>query len=613
MKQTFDIQEELKKLPKSPGVYLMHDDHDNVIYVGKAKVLRNRVRQYFQASVERTMKIQKMVSLIAYFEYIVTDTEEEAFLLECNLIKEYRPKYNTMLVDDKTYPYIGISQSEDYPRIFISRSAKKDKNHYFGPFTSSLSVKDTLLYLQKTYHIRTCKKDIKEGVTKGRHCLYYDMGYCKAPCEGRVSTNEYREEIQKVLRFLNGDASFVIKPLEEKANILASENRFEEAIPIRDLIFSLKHVAMKQKITDSGSFDNRDVIALAKEETDGVVSIFYIREGKVTGRDRYHLTFPVDTEEAEILAAFLTQFYRNAHEIPAEIHLPISIEDSELTEDYLRKLSGHKVSIVVPKIGDKHKMLLLAENNAKMLLKKDGLRMEKEEEEAKETLSVLQKLLKVDTVRRIEAYDISNISGFESVGSMVVFENGKPKKQDYRKFRIKTVTGPDDYASMEEVLTRRFKRAKDMDSKFSVLPDLILMDGGKGQVHIALSVLRKMELNIPIAGMVKDDHHNTRGLYFEDRELPIDRHSDVFHLITRIQDEAHRFAITYHRGLHTQGMIRSVLDEIPGVGEKRKKVLMRAFSDINGIRNATEEEIAALDSFTKDAAHKVYAFLHTKE
>ena len=612
----FQIEEELKKLPAKPGVYLMHNDLGEIIYVGKAVKLKNRVRQYFQSRNGKSEKIVRMVEQIAWFEYIVTDSEMEALVLECNLIKEYRPRYNTMLTDDKGYPFIRVTVEEDFPRVFMVHSMKKDKSRYFGPYTSSGAVKDTLALLHKLFRIRTCSRVLPRDIGAERPCLNYDMGLCTAPCTGKVTKEQYAENVDKVMRFLNGDFAEILSGIEKKMQAASESMDFEEAIRQRELLSSVKRIAEKQKITDADVLEDRDVIAMAQEKNEAVVAVFFVRDGKLTGRDHFHMENTEHSEPREILSEFVKQFYAGTPFIPKELYLQTEIEDRDSIEAYLTMKRGRKVSIFVPKRGEKARLVELAGKNAEMVLAQDKDKIRREELRTRGAVHEIEELLGISNVHRMEAYDISNISGFESVGSMVVFENGKAKKNDYRKFRIRTVTGPDDYASMEEVLGRRLRHSlKEMEDgddaeRFGRLPDLILMDGGKGQVHAAERVLQELGLGIPVCGMVKDDHHNTRGLLFHDMETEIDRHSEGFHLITRIQDEAHRFAITYHRGLHTKNTIHSVLEEIPGVGEKRRKALMRRYLSMDELKNASEEDLAAIDGFNKKAAEEVWRFLH---
>ncbi|MBR6404714.1 MAG: excinuclease ABC subunit UvrC [Lachnospiraceae bacterium] len=602
MSQVFDIEEELKKLPARPGVYLMHNSLDEIIYVGKAVKLKNRVRQYFQGPRGKSVKILKMVENIAWFEYIVTDSETEALMLECNLIKEYRPRYNTMLTDDKGYPYIRVTVEEEFPRVFKVNQMKKDRSRYFGPYTSHSAVKDTLELLQKLFPLRSCRRVLPRDIGKERPCLNYHMGRCMAPCQGLISREDYAKNVEQVLRFLSGDTKEIIRDLTKRMQEASQELNFEEAIRLRDLLDSVKQVAEKQKITDTGETFDRDVIACAIEGTEAIVQVFFMRDGKMLGRDHFHMECEEGTARAEILENFVKQFYSGTPFIPGELLLQEEIGDQLAIGAWLSELRGRKVSVSVPKRGEKERMLELAEKNAQMVLDRDRDKIRREELRTRGAVREIESWLGLAELHRMEAYDISNISGFESVGSMVVFEDGKPKKNDYRKFRIRTVSGPDDYASMAEVLSRRLRHEK--------LPDLLLMDGGKGQVHAAEKVLSDAGVSIPVCGMVKDDRHNTRGLYFHDTEIPIDRHSEGFHLITRIQDEAHRFAITYHRGLHTKNSIKSVLSEIPGVGPAREKALIRTFSDMEEMKKASVEALAAIDGFNRPAAEKVYAFLH---
>ena len=606
----FIIEEELKKLPAKPGVYLMHGEKDEIIYVGKAISLRNRVRQYFQASRNKGAKIEQMVTHIRRFEYIVTDSELEALVLECNLIKEHRPKYNTMLMDDKGYPFIKVTVNETYPRVMLARTMQKDKAKYFGPFTSAGAVKDTIELVQKLYCIRTCNRNLPRDTGKERPCLNYHIKQCKAPCQGYISEAEYRKSIDGVIRFLNGHYDSVLEELEEKM-LEASENmEFERAIEYRELINSVKQIAQKQKITDSRGED-RDIIGLAKDLEDAVVQIFFIRGGRLIGRDHFFFRNAGESSKKELLTTFMKQFYAGTLFVPAEIMTHEEVEEQELLEQWLSKKKEHKVHIRVPKKGEKEKLVELARKNAALILNTDKERLKREEGRTIGAVKELEALLGLKDVVRMEAFDISNTSGYASVGSMVVYEKGKPKKTDYRKFKIKSVEGPNDYASMEEVLTRRFQHGiQDVESSFNAFPDLILMDGGRGQVNIATDVLDKLHLNIPVCGMVKDDNHRTRGLYYNNVEIPIDRNSEAFKLITRIQDEAHRFAIEFHRNLRSQGQVHSILDDIPGVGPARRKALMKHFASIDDIKNATVEELKNIPSMNEKSAKEVYTFFH---
>ena len=611
----FVIEDELKKLPRSPGVYIMHDKNDEIIYVGKAISLRNRVRQYFQSSKDKSAKIQQMISKIDRFEYIVTDSELEALVLENNLIKENRPRYNTMLRDDKTYPYIKITIKEDFPRIFMTREIKKDKAKYFGPFSSSLAVKDTLDLIYKIFKIRTCNRVLPRDIGLQRPCLDYYIHQCDAPCYGYISKEDYQKNVEGAIRFLNGKHDEIIENLREKMNTASLNYEYEEALKYRDLINSILHITQKQKIT-SESMQDRDIVALAKSENDAVIQIFFIREGKIVGREHHYIHISIDDNNSQILESFIKQFYAGTPFLPKEIWLQQEIEDTKIITDWLTEKRGDKVKIVVPKKGDKEKLVELAIKNAKLVLDKDISKLKKEETKSIGAVKELEELIGLKNIVRMEAFDISNISGVESVGSMVVYELGKPKKSDYRKFRIKTVIGPNDYASMEEVLTRRFTHDinnPEKSSSFSKLPDLILMDGGKGQVNIALEVLNKLNLNIPVCGMVKDDNHRTRGLFFNNVELPINTHSESFHLITRIQDEAHRFAIEYHRSLRSKGQVKSILDDIQGVGPKRRRALVKHFKSLDNIKTATIEDIKTVESMDLRSATSVYEFFHKDE
>lgn len=606
----FDIQEELKKLPARPGVYIMHDEKDTIIYVGKAVSLRNRVRQYFQTSRNKGAKIESMVTHIARFEYIVTDSELEALVLECNLIKEHRPKYNTMLKDDKSYPFIKVTVNEAFPRVLFARRMKKDKAKYFGPYTSAGAVKDVIELVQKLYHIRTCNRNLPRDIGKERPCLFYHIHQCHGPCQGKVSQDEYRSQIQGALKFLNGDSDDIFRELEEKMLLASEELRFEDAMEYRDLCNSIRKIKERQKITSYGEED-KDVIAMAMEETDAVVQVFFIREGKLIGRDHFYLKVAQGDSRAQVLSSFLKQFYAGTPFIPREVMLQDEIEDGVIIQEWLTQRRGQRVYLRVPKKGTKEKLVELAAENAGMVLSKDKERIKREEGRTIGAVKEIESWIGLKGVQRIEAYDISNISGFESVGSMVVYEKGKPKRSDYRKFKIKWVQGPNDYASMEEVLTRRFTHESDKEyDSFALLPDLIMMDGGRGQVNVALKVLENLNLQIPVCGMVKDDHHRTRGLYYRNQEIPIDTSSEGFRLITRIQDEAHRFAIEFHRLLRSKEQVHSVLDEIPGIGPARRKALMRKFKSLEAVRDASLEELIQTEAMNERSARQVYEFFH---
>ena len=611
----FDVEAELKKLPAKPGVYLMHDARDEIIYVGKAVNLKNRVRQYFQSSRDKTAKIRQMVSRIARFEYIITDSELEALVLECNLIKEHRPKYNTMLMDDKAYPFIKVTTNEVFPRVMLSRKMLKDKARYFGPYTSSQAVRDTIDLIHKLYHLRSCSRNLPRDIGKERPCLNYHIKQCEAPCQGYISQEEYGRAVNEVLRFLNGNYDTVLGELEEKMNAASEALEFERAIEYRELISSVKKVAQKQKITDS-SGEDRDVLAVASQEEDAVVQVFFIRGGRLIGRDHFYLRITKGESASETLNSFILQYYAGTPFIPAELMLQDEVEDREILETWLSSKRGQKVTLRVPKKGKKEKLVELAQENAKMVLTKDKERLKREEGRTIGAVKEIAALLGLDEIVRMEAYDISNTNGFESVGSMVVYERGRPKRNDYRKFRIKGIKGADDYGSMREVLTRRFthglrERQENAElGKFTAFPDLIMMDGGRGQVNVALQVLDELHLEIPVCGMVKDDHHRTRGLYYHNEEIPIDRSSEAFRLITRIQDEAHRFAIEYHRQLRGKGQVHSILDDIEGIGPARRKALMREYLSLDEIKKASVEELAKIPSMNEKAAESVYNFFH---
>ena len=618
MKEGFDLQEELKKLPEKPGCYLMHDKNDVIIYVGKAVVLKNRVRQYFQSSRNLSPKIVHMVSHIAWFEYIVVSSELEALVLESNLIKRYHPHYNTMLTDDKTYPFIKVTVQEKYPRVLFSRDMKHDKNRYFGPYTSAWAVKSTIGLLCRLYKIRTCTRKLPQDIGKERPCINYEIGICSAPCQGYISEEDYRQQIRKVMAFLNGHYDDILDSLTEQMNAASEELRYEDAASYRDLIRDVKQVAQKQKIT-SDDGEDRDVIGVASTGRSAVVQIFFIRSGRMIGRDHFRMAVAEGDRIADIVSGFLKQYYGGTPYIPHYIMLQSEIEDRDIIERWLTSRRGKPVILRTPQRGSKERLVSLAEENARMMLVKDADREKREQQMTSGAQHEVAEWLGLTGVHRVEAYDISNTDGVQSVGSMVVFTDGRPDKNEYRKFRIQTVKGPDDYKSMREVLTRRFTRGleeqrreeKELGSGFSRFPDLILMDGGKGQVNVALEVLESLGISIPVAGMVKDDHHNTRGLYYHNTEIPIDRHSEGFKLITRVQDEAHRFAITYHRQLRGLSEVDSVLDSIQGIGPARRKALLRAFQDIRKIREASEEELAAVDGMNAAAARNVFRTFHS--
>ena len=612
----FQIEEELKKLPAKPGVYLMHDEKDAIIYVGKAISLKNRVRQYFQASRNKSAKIEQMVTHIRRFEYIVTDSELEALVLECNLIKEHHPKYNTMLMDDKGYPFIKVTVNEDYPRVMLARRMQKDKAKYFGPYTNVTAVRDTIDLIRKLYCIRSCNRNLPRDIGKDRPCLNYHIKQCKAPCQNYISREEYRTSVEEAIRFLNGHYDDILKDLQAKMDEASENLEFEKAIELRELIGSVKAIAQKQKMTDS-SGEDRDILAVEQDEEDAVVQVFFIRGGRLIGRDHFFLKNAAEDTRSEILCSFIKQFYAGTPFIPSELMLQEHLEEQEILEQWLSKKKEQRVHIRVPQKGEKEKLVELARKNAALVLSTDKERLKREEGRTIGAVKEIEQLLNLQGIVRMEAFDISNTSGFASVGSMVVYEKGKPKRSDYRKFKIKGVQGPDDYASMEEVLTRRFQHGMDeqnqgaIGSSFTAFPDLILMDGGKGQVNVALNVLEKLNLKIPVCGMVKDDFHRTRGLYYNNEEIAIERNSEGFKLITRIQDEAHRFAIEFHRKLRGKGQIHSILDEIEGIGPTRRKDLMKHFASLDAIKNASVEELRELPSMNEKSAKQVYSFFHS--
>ena len=624
MENTFNLQEELKKLPDQPGVYIMHDKADAIIYIGKAKSLTKRVHQYFQKSHDEGIKKRQMVEHIDHFEYIITDSELEALVLECNLIKEHTPKYNTMLRDDKTYPYIKVTIGEDYPRVLFSRDMKKDKSRYFGPYTSVTAVRDSIDLINKIYKLRTCNRKLPRDIGMDRPCLNYHIHQCAAPCQGYISREEYRERVNAALEFLNGNFGLVLKDLESRMMTASDNLEFEKAMEYRDLINSVRQIAQKQKITHTDGED-KDIIALANDDTDAVVQVFFVRDGKLIGRDHFHVRVGTEDDINSILTNFVKQFYSGTPFIPREIMLQDTIEDVEVLEEWLTGKRGSKVSIKVPQKGMKEKLVELAKKNAELVLSQDKERIKREEGRTIGAVKEIERLLGMKGLNRMEAYDISNFNGFETVGSMIVYEKGRPKRSDYRKFKLRTVTGPDDYGSMYEVLTRRFTHGmqeqeeikesekEEETGSFNRFPDIIMMDGGKGQVNVCIQVLGELGLNIPVCGMVKDDNHRTRGLYYNNEEIPIDRHSEGFKLITRIQDEAHRFAIEYHRSLRSKAQVHSVLDDIEGIGETRRKALMRRYQSLDKIREASIEDLALTESMNERAAKQVYDFFHNKD
>lgn len=612
----FNLEEELKKLPAKPGVYLMHDKSDEIIYVGKAISLKNRVRQYFQKSRHVTPKIERMIERIAWFEYIVTDSELEALVLECNLIKEHSPRYNTMLKDGKSYPYLKATVQEAYPRLLFARQMKRDGSRYFGPFTSGKAIRDTIELVNRLFHLRNCRKSLPKDIGKERPCLYHQIGQCPAPCQGYVKQEEYKAGFDKALRFLQGDTKEIIQELTQKMLQASEQMQFEEAASYRDLIQSVRQVTEKQKITSDDNED-RDIVAMARGNDEAVVQVFFIRGGKMLGREHYYLTGVEEEENASVLSAFIKQMYSGTPYIPKEIWVEEEVEDAEAILTWLSEKRGRKVYFRIPKRGQKERMLELAKRNAFLVLTKDAEKLKEERARTIGAMEEIQGLLDMTGLSRVESYDISNINGFETVGSMVVFEDGKAKKNDYRKFRIRSVSGPDDYGAMEEMLTRRFEHSRreglsELDS-FRHLPDIIFMDGGKGQVHIAEKVLLNLDITIPVCGMVKDDHHRTRGLFFHNKEIPIDTHGQGFRLITRIQDETHRFAIEYHKLIRSKTQVHSILDDIPTIGESRRKALMRHFDSLDDIRGATVEELRKVPGMNARSAQAVVDFFHEQK
>ena len=611
---TFDIKEELKKLPTKPGVYIMHGPKDEIIYVGKAVNLKNRVRQYFQSTNGKTDKIKKMISLIRRFEYIVVDSEMEALVLENNLIKENSPKYNTLLKDDKTYPYIKVTAGEDFPRIFLTRRVKRDKSRYFGPYTSAGAVRDTIDLLHRIFKIRTCSRRLPQDIGRERPCLYYHLGQCLGPCNGYVDKAEYRKHVDRAMDFLQGKYDFVKKYLTEKMQLASESMEFEKAIEYRDLINEIEELKASQKVTVTDTED-RDIIGISVLGHDALAQVFFMRDGRMIGREYFHLDAEAEEDISDIVRAFIGQYYSGTPYIPKELWIQTDISDRELLERWLSGQRGMNVKIITPKKGNKEKLVEMAVKNAENQLLKDFEKLKRESECTKGASEEIRKLLGLETLNRIESYDISNTNGFESVGSMVVFVDGRPKNMDYRKFKIRSVKGPDDYASMREVLMRRFQHGikdaeNEVNGSFADMPDLILMDGGRGQVNIALDVLNELGLDVPVAGMVKDDRHRTRGLYFNNVEIGVDIHSEGFKLITRIQDETHRFAIEYHRSLRSKEQVHSILDDIPDIGPARRRALMRHFKDINAIRAAKVDELMDVEGMSRKAAESVYAFFH---
>ncbi len=594
----FDIQEELKKLPHTPGVYIHHDKRDEIIYIGKAKNLKNRVSQYFQSSRSRSPKIEKMVSQIAYFEYIVTDSEVEALILENNLIKEHRPRYNTMLKDDKTYPYIKLTLSEAFPRLVLTRKIKKDKEKYYGPYPEVTSVRECIDLLNNVYHLKSCSRNLPRDIGKERPCLKHHIGKCDAPCAGKISEEEYAARIEAAKKFLEGNSKEILSYIKTNMKEASDAMEYEEAGRWKELMNAAITVSAHQKVEYSPGED-RDVLGLAVEGFEAIMQVFFIRGGKLLDREHFYLTPAPGDSEQDIVSSFIKQYYAGTPFLPGEVLLPCEVDDRESIEEWLRQKAGHKVSLLSPQKGKKEKMVELAEKNAALVLEQDREKVKREEMRTKGAVTEISKMLGINYAKRIESYDISNISGYLSVGSMVVFEDGKAKKNDYRKFRIKTVIGPDDYSSMAEVLKRRFEHEE------WTRPDMLLIDGGRGQVNAVVEALGEKLGEIPVCGMVKDDHHRTRGLFYQNREYEMDRSKEPFKLITRIQDETHRFAIEYHRQLRSKGQIKSVLDDIPGIGPKRRLALIRHFKSIEAIKEADVERIAEVPGMNLKAAQAV--------
>lgn len=612
----FDIYEELKKLPRKPGVYLMKNAKDEIIYIGKAINLKNRVNQYFQNSKNKSLKVKTMVDFIVEFEYIITDSEMEALILECNLIKKHEPKYNILLKDDKMYPYIKYTSNEDYPEIFVTRKVLKDKAKYYGPFTDVYAVREIVDTINKIWPIRKCMKSFPRDFNKERPCLNFHINQCIAPCKGDVSKEEYMKIIDEAVLFLEGKHDEIIKKMEKEMLIASDNYEYEQAGMIRDKLKSLQVITQKQKM-DNVSAESSDVIAFARSHGEGVVLIFFIRNGKVTGREHFFMKDILELSRSEVITQFVKQFYSGTPFIPKEIILqdPLDEDEEEAIVNFLSDIKGSKVSFTVPKKGDKQKIVQLVSKNAVAMFEQFGEKLKREQQRTVGALKELCEVLKLENVSRIEAYDISNTQGFLSVGSMVVFEDGKPKRSDYRKFKIKTVVGANDYASMKEVIERRFNRGIkeqqniiENNGKFSKFPDLILMDGGKIQINAALEIFKTLDICIPVCGMIKDDKHKTRGIIFNDEEFYFKNNSEAFLLVTRIQDEVHRFAITYHRKLRENNAISSVLDNIEGVGAVRKKALLRHFSSVDKIKNAEISELLEAESINEKVATTIYNY-----
>lgn len=622
----FDFKSRLKELPENPGVYLMKNNLGEVIYVGKAKNLKNRVRSYFRNSKNHTEKVKAMVKNIAEFEYIITDSEMEALILECNLIKKYSPRYNILLKDDKTYPFIKITINEDFPKVFMTRNFAKDRNKYFGPYPDGKAVYETLNLIKSIFPLRTCRKFIKESDPPQRPCLNYHIKKCNAPCGKFISKENYRIMINDIIELLSGRDKTIIKDLTYQMEEASKKLEFEKAASLRDKIAAINTIAEKQKIFKSNDTDE-DFINIFKDEKDCAVQVFFYREGKISGREKFILENQADTPDEEIFSQFIASFYKGTPKVPKTINIPqTDMEDLDVLEEFLTVKRGSKVYIKMPQKGEKKEILELVKNNAEITLTKFRTEILKEKQANLKCLDELVELLDLPyPPERIEAYDISNIQGVDSVGSMIVFENGKAKNSDYRRFKIKTVKNSNDYESMREILTRRFshglKEIKEIQEKkiefsagkFSNFPDLIMMDGGRGQVNIALEVLDSLNINIPVCGLVKDDHHATRGIIYNNEELIINRSSDLMQLIRRVQDEAHRFAITYHRSLRDKKTLHSILDDIPNIGKKRRMALLMKFGSIDNIKNASKQELLDTESIDNKAAESILVYFKNNQ
>ena len=603
----FDIQDQLKKLPAEPGVYLMKDEHDKIIYVGKAISLKNRVRQYFQSSKNHSSKVKSMVKNIKSFEYIITDSELEALILECNLIKKYRPKYNVLLRDDKTYPYIKVTVNEDFPRVLKVRKVLRDKAKYFGPYTNVEAVNDTLEVIRNIYPIRTCNVDIDRAIKNNmRPCLNHHIKRCVGPCTGNVSKEEYNKMIEEIILFLSGKEEKLIEILKEKMNKCSMEFNFEEAAMYRDKIINLQEMMQKQKIDISTDDINQDIIAMAYNDEEACVQAFFIRHGKIVGREHFILEGTKDSSKESILGSFVKQFYMNAEYIPKEIIIESEIEDQVVMQEWLSNIKGQKVSIRVPQKGDKKSLIAMVKKNAMEYLEKFSNLNKRKYERSEGALIELADILGLkEPPRRIESYDISNIQGVDSIGAMVVFTNGLKDKKEYRRYKIKTVEGPNDYDSMAEILDRRLQKGD--------FPDLILLDGGKGQVSAVQKVFDKYNIDIPLWGMYKDDKHRTKGLICATKEIELDKTSNLYRFVASIQDEVHNYAISYHRSLRNKSLTKSTLDNIPGVGEKRKKALLSHFKNIEDIKNASVDELSQIDGLNKSVAENIYDYFRKGE